>query len=102
MNMLPAKMAEPAMLAANQTTMAFRQLMDTVNAMQATSPAASPVSGISASAGAMSSNVSFNISGVNIGSNEKPTAEMQKYIEGVAVQVAHKVLRQNTAFGGLV
>jgi len=103
MDRLPSIMSDPAQIAANQTTAAFEQLMGAVGAMQNMTPqVASPVSGIAASSGNIASNVSFNISGVNIGANEKPTQEMQKYIEGVAVQVANKVLRQNTAFGGLV
>jgi len=103
MDRLPSIMADPAQIAANKTTDAFNQLMGAVGAMQDMNPqVASPVSGIAATSGNIASNVSFNISGVNIGANEKPTQEMQKYIEGVAVQVANKVLRQNTAFGGLV
>ena len=103
MDRLPSIMSDPAQIAATQTTAAFEQLMGAVGAMQNMTPqVASPVSGIAASSGNIASNVSFNISGVNIGANEKPTQEMQKYIEGVAVQVANKVLRQNTAFGGLV
>jgi hypothetical protein len=103
MDRLPSIMSDPAQIAANQTTAALQSVMEAVGAMQNMTPqVASPVSGIAASSGSIASNVNFNISGVNIGANEKPTLEMQKYIEGVAVQVANKVLRQNTAYGGLV
>ena len=102
MNRLPALMSNPTEIAANQTIDAFNQLMGAVNSMQTMSPAvASPVSGISTTSGPVASNVNFNISGVNIGANEQPSPQMQRYIEGVATQIAYKAIRQNTNFGGL-
>ena len=54
--------------------------------------------------GNATSNVNFNISGVNAqgGAGQFQGQQMRQYVEGVAMQVAHNVLRQNTQFGGLV
>jgi len=47
--------------------------------------------------------MNFNISGINAGgSGQFEQQQMRQYVEGVALQVAHNVLRRNTAFGGLV
>tara|TARA_R100000734_G_scaffold3792_1_gene3351 strand:+ start:3975 stop:5603 length:1629 start_codon:yes stop_codon:yes gene_type:complete len=49
------------------------------------------------------STMNFNISGINAGgSGQFEQQQMRQYVEGVALQVAHNVLRRNTAFGGLV
>ena len=50
------------------------------------------------------SNVNFNISGVNAGGSagQFKQQQMRQYVEGIALQTAHQVLRQNTRFGGLI
>ena len=50
------------------------------------------------------SNVNFNISGVNAGGSagQFQQQQMRQYVEGIALQTAHQVLRQNTRFGGLI
>ena len=102
MDQLPNKMALPAQYAADGVVDAMNRMSQSIMNMTAMSAqVASPVSGIAAASGPVSSNVSFNISGVNIGANEQPTPQMKRYIEGVATQIAYKAIRQNTNFGGL-
>jgi len=48
-------------------------------------------------------NINFNISNVNAGGmGEMQGKQMKQYIEGVATQVAVKLLRQNQGYGGLI
>ena len=104
MDMLPNKMALPAQFAADGVVDAMNRMSQSIMNMSAISSQSgftSPVSGISTTSGPVSSNVNFNISGVNLNNNEV-TAEMKKYVEGVAIKVANKVLRQQTNFGGLL
>jgi phage-related protein len=104
MNMLPNKMALPAQFAADGVVDAMNRMSQSImnmGAMSSQSGFTSPVSGIGASAGPVSSNVNFNISGVNL-NNDRITPDMKKYVEGVAIKVANQVLRQQTNFGGLI
>ena len=49
------------------------------------------------------STMNFNISGINAGgAGQFQHQQMRQYVEGVALQVAHNVLRHNTGFGGIV
>jgi hypothetical protein len=102
MYMLPKKMALPAQFAADGVVDAMNRMSQAVmNASMMAAPVTSPVSGIGATAGPVSSAVNFNISGVNL-NNDRITPDMKKYVEGVAIKVANQVLRQQTNFGGLI
>lgn len=86
MDKLPAKMANPIEQGVMQSKKAFGPLQTGMG-----SPTAN-------------SNVNFNISGVNAGGSagQFKQQQMRQYIEGIALQTAHQVLRQNTRFGGLI
>ena len=102
MDMLVGKMVDPTREASDSTTAILQNMMNTVSTgLTPQAAIASPVSGVGATAGPVSSNVNFHSCGVNLNNNEV-TAEMKKYVEGVAIQVANKVLRQQTNFGGLI
>jgi hypothetical protein len=104
MDQLPNKMALPAQFAADGVVDAMNRMSQSImniSAISSQSGFTSPVSGIGATSGPVSSAVNFNISGINLNNNEKPTPEMKRYIEGVATQIAYKAIRQNTNFGGL-
>jgi len=101
MDMLPREMVMPAKRAVEGTNQAFER------SPLATLPT-SPVSGVgagvqTATAGMATANMNFNISGINAGqAGQFQQAQMRQYIEGVALQVATNVLRQNTRIGGLL
>jgi phage-related protein len=101
MDMLPREMIMPAKRAVEGTNRAFER------SPLATLPT-SPVSGVgagvqTATAGMATANMNFNISGINAGqASQFQQAQMRQYIEGVALQVATNVLRQNTRIGGLL
>jgi hypothetical protein len=61
------------------------------------------ITGMSSSSMANSS-IIFNVKNVNTGGNmgELQGKAMKKYIEGVSMQVATKLLRQNQGYGGLI
>ena len=86
MDKLPSKMANPIEQGVMQSKKAFGPLQTGMG-----SPTAN-------------SNVNFNISGVNAGGSagQFKQQQMRQYIEGIALQTAHQVLRQNTRFGGLI
>ena len=86
MDKLPSKMANPIEQGVMQSKKAFGPLQTGMGGTTA------------------NSNVNFNISGVNAGGNsgQFQQQQMRQYIEGIALQTAHTVLRQNTGFGGLV
>ena len=87
MEQLPKKMVNPVTEGVNGAKKAFEPL--TTNASIG-------------AANNVSSALNFNISGVNASQpGNYQEQDMRKYIEGVAVQVAHDVLRQNSKFGGL-
>jgi hypothetical protein len=63
------------------------------------------VNGISGMSSSQSnSNIIFNVKNVNAGGNmgELKGKAMKKYIEGISMQVATKLLRQNQGYGGLI
>jgi len=103
--MMPKKMVDPIAQAVKESKVVMNKLPTSINPNVIASPVSGVGAGVQTSMGGGSANssVNFNISGVDAsGVNQFQGQQMQKYIEGVAVQVAHKVLRQNTAFGGLV
>ena len=105
MDMMPKKMVDPIAQAVKESKVVMNKLPTSINPNVIASPVSGVGAGVQTSMGGGSANssVNFNISGVDAsGVNQFQGQQMQKYIEGVAVQVAHKVLRQNTAFGGLV
>jgi len=107
MDTLPNKMVDPIGKAVTDSKMEFNRLPTGLNP----NDLADPVSGAGLGVGALASNaltsnsaVNFNISGVNAGGGmgQFQSKQMRQYIEGIALQTAHTVLRQNTGFGGLV
>ena len=105
MDMLPKEMVSPIDRAVELSKMSMNNLPTSINP----NVIASPVNGIGAGVptgiggGIANSNVNFNISGVNAGvSGQFQQQQMRQYIEGVALQVATNVLRQNTRIGGLI
>jgi len=107
MDQLPKKMVNPISKAVENSKMEFNELPVGLNPNKLVDP----VTGAGAGVGALASNaltsnsaVNFNISGVNAGGStgQFQSSQMRQYIEGIALQTAHTVLRQNTRFGGLV
>ena len=105
MDMLPKKMIDPIKTAVDGSKQAFGPLPTGINP----NALVSPITGIGAGMGAMTSggvansSVNFNISGVNAGmTGQFEQAQMRQYIEGIALQVASNALRQNTRLGGLI
>jgi hypothetical protein len=86
MDKLPAKMSNPIEQGVMQSKKAFGPLQTGMGSATA------------------NSNVNFNISGINAGGSagQFQQQQMRQYIEGIALQTAHTVLRQNTGFGGLI
>ena len=86
MDKLPAKMVNPIEQGVMQSKKAFGPLQTGMGNATA------------------NSNVNFNISGVNAGGSagQFKQQQMRQYVEGIALQTAHQVLRQNTRFGGLI
>ena len=86
MDKLPSKMSNPIEQGVMQSKKAFGPLQTGMGNATA------------------NSNVNFNISGVNAGGSagQFQQQQMKQYIEGIALQTAHQVLRQNTRFGGLI
>lgn len=80
------------------------QLPDTmVNPVKKAVEGMNNVSQFAPNGNTANSTMNFNISGINAGgSGQFEQKQMRQYVEGVALQVAHNVLRRNTAFGGLV
>lgn len=105
MDMMPKKMVDPIAKAVDESKNVMNKLPTAINPNVISSPVSGVGAGVSTGFGAgnATSNMNFNISGVNAGqTGEYQSREMRKYIEGVAVQVAHTVLRQNTSYGGLI
>lgn len=105
MDRMPKQMVDPLEHAVKESLSTMNKLPTSINPNVIASPVSGVGAGVQTSMGGGSANssVNFNISGVDAsGVGQFQGQQMQKYIEGVAVQVAHKVLRQNTAFGGLV
>ena len=104
MDMLPKKMIDPIKTAVEGSRRAFSPLPTSINP----NSLVSPVQGVGAdipftTGGNANANLNFNISGVNAGqTGQFEQTQMRQYIEGVAIQVATNVLRQNTRIGGLV
>lgn len=105
MDKLPKQMIDPIKTAVEGSKQAFGPLPTGINP----NALVSPITGIGAGMGSMTSGgvansaVNFNISGVNAGqTGQFEQTQMRQYIEGVAIQVATNVLRQNTRIGGLV
>ena len=86
MDKLPSKMSNPIEQGVMQSKKAFGPLQTGMGNSTA------------------NSNVNFNISGVNAGGSagQFKQQQMRQYVEGIALQTAHQVLRQNTRFGGLI
>ena len=86
MDKLPSKMSNPIEKGVMQSKKAFGPLQTGMGNSTA------------------NSNVNFNISGVNAGGSagQFKQQQMRQYVEGIALQTAHQVLRQNTRFGGLI
>ena len=108
MDMMPKKMVDPLEHAVKDSLHTMNKLPTAINPNVISSPVSGVGSGIPVSTGggmgsAMAVN-NFNISGINAGdaSGQFQTKQMRQYIEGIAIKTAHQVLRQNTAFGGLV
>lgn len=103
MNRMPKMMVTPIDKAVD---LSERAMEKSPLATQMTSPVSGVgqgVSGLSSMIGNSTANLNFNISGVNAsGTGQFQGQQMKQYVEGVAMQVAHQVLRQNTGFGGLV
>lgn len=105
MDKLPKQMIDPIKTAVDGSKQAFGPLPTGINP----NALVSPISGIGAGMGSMTSGgvansaVNFNISGVNAGmTGQFEQAQMRQYIEGIALQVASNALRQNTRLGGLI
>ena len=107
MDKLPKEMVDPVSKAVDGSKTEFNKLPTGINPNQLVDPVKGLGAGLGAiSSGSLSANsaVNFNISGVNAGSGagQFQSSQMRQYIEGIALQTAHTVLRQNTGFGGLV
>ena len=103
MDRLPREMVDPAKRAVQSTNQIMERSPLTTQLTSPVSGVGLGVSNLGTFGGNSTANMNFNISGINAGmSGQFEQAQMRQYIEGVAVQVAHQVLRQNTGFGGLV
>lgn len=106
MDMLPKKMVSPIETAVDRSKKAFSPLPASISPVgyQPTSGVGSGMGAVGGAGGSIAnSNINFNISGIQTGStSEYDMREMRQYIEGVALQVATKALRQNTRIGGLI
>jgi hypothetical protein len=107
MDILPKKMVSPIEKAVDESKYSFNKLPTAINP----NVIASPLSGMSAignlGGGGMNSansNMNFNISNVNAGGGmgEMQGKQMRQYVEGIALQVANNLLRQNQGYGGLI
>ena len=107
MDILPKKMVSPIEKAVDDSKHTFNKLPTAINP----NVIASPISGMGAignlGGGGMSSanaNMNFNINSVNAGGGmgEMQGKQMRQYVEGIALQVANNLLRQNQGYGGLI
>lgn len=105
MDLLPKEMVSPIERAVRLSKDVMDKLPTAINPNVISSPVSGIGAGVpAAGVGSANANLNFNISGVNAGgmSSGYDMRNMQQYIEGIAIQVATNVLRQNTRIGGLI
>ena len=106
MDLMPKKMVSPIEKAVDESKYTFNKLPTAINP----NVIASPLSGMGAignlggaAMGNANANMNFNISNVNAGGvGDMQGRQMREYVEGIALQVANNLLRQNQGYGGLI